>query len=71
MKTTKWFSPKNKPVRNGVYQIYWQYAENVYAFWDGVAWSRALFSIELAYRYKCEYSQFQNKTWRGLTRESK
>lgn len=79
--TTEWYSPHIKPVRSGVYETQIHVDDDVtqpvfhfgFSYWDGKKWSNTRATIQLASKEICKrygfLNGFQNKHWRGLTKE--
>jgi hypothetical protein len=75
-KMTPWFPPHIKPVYEGVYEVDNGYrlprTLPTYARWDGLEWSNASYRTHLFYHPELHYTSYgayQNKTWRGFTKE--
>ena len=70
-KTTDWFPPRIKPVREGVYQREHERMEKGFAYsnWDGKYWGKLADSPKMAEYNKYRISMFQNLRWRGLVEE--
>lgn len=64
MKTTPWYPPSTKPVREGPYQ-----REDLggihFSYWDG-RWHYASGDLDDAIRFKHEDTYTQNLPWRGV-----
>lgn len=77
-KLTPWFPGDVKPVRSGVYFVR-QLSNDCksgdvifegYCYWSGVRWGSV--TLEKAHAKKLAVPPgFQNKPWRGLTKEAK
>ena len=72
-KMTRWFPPHIKPCRTGVYETKGLHklprTSSTYSRWNGLEWSNSSYlthHIELHYT---SYGAYQNKYWRGFTKE--
>lgn len=70
MKKTAWFPPHIKPVRTGLYEIKIGITTHAYAYWNGKRWGFQEMRPDLAHKWKGYVSYRQDKTWRGITKET-
>jgi len=72
-KMTPWFPPHIKPVRKGVYEVINGYRLShtlpIYARWDGLEWSNSSYHAHHPELHYTSYRAYQNKYWRGFTKE--
>ena len=72
-KMTKWFPPHIKPCRTGVYEVNGCYRLSrtlpTYARWDGLEWSNLSYRTHHDELHYTSYGAYQNKYWRGFTKE--
>jgi hypothetical protein len=72
-KMTPWFPPHIKPCRTGVYEVFHGYrlphSLPCYARWNGLEWSNASYRTHDDELHYTIYGAYQNKYWRGFTKE--
>jgi hypothetical protein len=66
---TDWFPEKVKPVRAGVYET--AYCGKTYTYFDGKRWSWSQPTLSKARKDRDTRGAYQNKPWRGFTKEQK
>jgi hypothetical protein len=70
---TPWFPPHTKPARKGVYPVKDAYTLShtlpIYARWNGLEWSNASYLTHHDELHYTIYGAYQNKHWRGFTKE--
>jgi hypothetical protein len=71
---TEWFPHHIKPVRVGVYEVQNMYDRELPALfnhWDGERWTGSATDIDKVIVPASKYNlAFQDRVWRGLTKES-
>jgi len=72
---TPWFPSNIKPVRVGVYETKWYCVdswERGFSYWNGDQWTNGVDSPDRADFYKnWVRGAYQEKKWRGFTKELK
>ena len=68
MKLTRWYSGDQKPVRVGVYKRKYSNRTTYYCYWDGKAFSNAMYTLDMAKAFAVGFSAsvYQNLPWRGV-----